>query len=963
MANHKPKIVVAHFMVGNTYPYTANEWRKDIQLASEHGFDGFALNVGKEDWQFDRVGDAFEAAEQLSHTLKREFTMFMSFDMASIPSASRSDISHIQRYVSAFARHPCCLQYEGGVVVSTFAGEGSFFGFGEGNLDEAWGWVKQELRRSIGKEIHFIPSFFINPTRYPTLRCLDGYFHWNGGWPIHLTSTSPRREVRCPRLDSDAPHLYHLPVGKTYMAAVSPWFFTHYGKDSWNKNWTYRGDDHLLVRRWEHLMSIRDQVDIVQVISWNDYGESHYLAPPLGAQPNSESWVNSCPHDALLSLNAYFIHVFKRGRYPHEVDSAHTTPQEKELMTRDVIWMWARPHLREAVAREDDVGRPDGWDLTDDTFWVVALASNPCLLIVSSGSGSADPHRRAYNLVTSGIHKFSHPMAANASMRAEMIRDGECVALCDPGATAGFKISDRPETYNFNAFERPDLSLVKALKTSTTSTLVSCGPCTVDPHPGAAVTEGSAVLVNSVPALAVADRLDYQPKEPPLPNHCWSEMTELPSGDAVSASTGRPDVPIEIWEKIIDCVRGGTAMQLRRTLSRSVWWEEWKVPYTKLRNARTDLAACCLVCRAWVSRCRYHLFQLVSLRSASDVTHLVQLLTQSPALRRRMYAIHIDGRGNSDLSWIYTLPTQLEPFQRNSEIFIRALLFQQVDIYRLHPNVGRLFSRLQGITQVYFKNSQYTSFSQFARISCALRTSYTDITDCVQVGAAETVSPLFAGVPGGRHLTDVWLRAPWEELKRIFRPRDWSLVAVNLQVVCLCYTKERDDEPLLYLDVEFWKEILGLFLRFREVNLKRTAWTKIRVQSNNDHFGVCIFREFRWQQGLRVIFTSLELPSVPRLLSFLSYPYDDLVLIICNNKLAEGVLTQSTYHPSVWQPLDDALARPNYARIQKAAVWLFDRIQVLPTKHNCTNDLAREILPKLASRTVLRACNGCIYSG
>lgn len=33
--------------------------------------------------------------------------------------------------------------------------------------------------------------------------------------------------------------------------------------------WIYRGDDWLLVRRWEYLISIRDQVDIVQVISWN----------------------------------------------------------------------------------------------------------------------------------------------------------------------------------------------------------------------------------------------------------------------------------------------------------------------------------------------------------------------------------------------------------------------------------------------------------------------------------------------------------------------------------------------------------------------------------------------------------------------------------------------------------------------------------------------------------------------
>lgn len=33
--------------------------------------------------------------------------------------------------------------------------------------------------------------------------------------------------------------------------------------------WIYRGDDWLLVRRWEYLLAHRSVIDIVQVISWN----------------------------------------------------------------------------------------------------------------------------------------------------------------------------------------------------------------------------------------------------------------------------------------------------------------------------------------------------------------------------------------------------------------------------------------------------------------------------------------------------------------------------------------------------------------------------------------------------------------------------------------------------------------------------------------------------------------------
>ena len=51
------------------------------------------------------------------------------------------------------------------------------------------------------------------------------YAQWNGGWPIHLTTDSPREEIQCAKLDTDRHHFHHL-GGRTFMAAVSPWFFT-----------------------------------------------------------------------------------------------------------------------------------------------------------------------------------------------------------------------------------------------------------------------------------------------------------------------------------------------------------------------------------------------------------------------------------------------------------------------------------------------------------------------------------------------------------------------------------------------------------------------------------------------------------------------------------------------------------------------------------------------------------------
>lgn len=53
-----PKVVVAHHMVGNTYPYTVDDWLSDINQAHAAGIDAFALNIGSDSWQPTQVGNA-----------------------------------------------------------------------------------------------------------------------------------------------------------------------------------------------------------------------------------------------------------------------------------------------------------------------------------------------------------------------------------------------------------------------------------------------------------------------------------------------------------------------------------------------------------------------------------------------------------------------------------------------------------------------------------------------------------------------------------------------------------------------------------------------------------------------------------------------------------------------------------------------------------------------------------------
>jgi glucan endo-1,3-alpha-glucosidase len=85
--------------------------------------------------------------------------------------------------------------------------------------------------------------------------------------------------------------------------------------------------------------------EIIQVISWNDYGESHHIAPVLGAEPGSQAWTANLSHEAFRLMVRYFANRWRSDSVP-EVDS------------RLIVWAWYRTHPASANASNDPVGRP-----------------------------------------------------------------------------------------------------------------------------------------------------------------------------------------------------------------------------------------------------------------------------------------------------------------------------------------------------------------------------------------------------------------------------------------------------------------------------------------------------------------------------------------------------------------------------------------------------------------------------
>ncbi|KAJ9124508.1 hypothetical protein QFC24_003299 [Naganishia onofrii] len=405
--------VYAHHMVGNTYPYSQSNWATDVQLAKAASIDGFALNMGSDWWQSARVSDAYAAAEAAGG-----FTMFLSLDMTSLSCSSYTDGIALANLVKAHASSSAQAKWNGKVLVSTFSGENCYFG--QGSVNDGWNNAFIAILEAADIDIFFVPSVFSNPSTFSSSTWMDGELNWNGGWPTDGSDITT---------SSDTTYINAL-GSKEYMAAISPAFFTHFPVDGWNKNWIYRGDDWLYSKRWEDVIAMRDQVKMVEILTWNDYGEASYIGPVAGALPaGSEKWTNGFPHTAWLEMTKYYAQAFKTGSWP--------------TIASDSVFVWARPHPKAATASDDTIGRPTGWDRTDDNLYAVVFATDSATVTLTAGKNT-----QSY-AVTKGVNKLKLSSSAG-SITAKMVRNGKTVASYDAGDA--YTYDESPSTYNFNYF-------------------------------------------------------------------------------------------------------------------------------------------------------------------------------------------------------------------------------------------------------------------------------------------------------------------------------------------------------------------------------------------------------------------------------------------------------------------------------------------------------------------------------
>ena len=186
--------------------------------------------------------------------------------------------------------------------------------------------------------------------------------------------------------------------------------------------------------RWTDILTLGPQY--LEIISWNDYGESHYIGPlnsPHLDDGNSK-WTNDMPHDGFLEMAKPYIAAFKAGS--KTVDN---------FIETDQLFYWYRPSLKSAECDSTDncQGKPDGYDTMEDVVFIVALLKSSGTVNVTSGSNTQSFNPQA------GASSFQVSMGAGKQSFA-LIRNGQTVVGDD-------SLKDISEDcicgiYNFNAY-------------------------------------------------------------------------------------------------------------------------------------------------------------------------------------------------------------------------------------------------------------------------------------------------------------------------------------------------------------------------------------------------------------------------------------------------------------------------------------------------------------------------------
>ncbi|KAG9669891.1 carbohydrate-binding module family 24 protein, partial [Aureobasidium melanogenum] len=212
--------------------------------------------------------------------------------------------------------------------------------------------------------------------------------------------------------------------GKPYMMPVSPWFFTNL--PGYGKNWLWRGDD-LWFDRWSQVMTV--QPDFVEILTWNDWGESHYIAPlddrqwGLFDSANGNApynYAQDMPHDGWRLFLPYVVDMYKNG---------------KASISTEGLVSWYRQSPGMACASGSTTGNSASQgqqeyppaQVAQDRVFFSALLTSYADVTVTIGSTTQTGIWKDTPSGGSGIYHGSVPFKGRGAVSVKISRDGKLI--------------------------------------------------------------------------------------------------------------------------------------------------------------------------------------------------------------------------------------------------------------------------------------------------------------------------------------------------------------------------------------------------------------------------------------------------------------------------------------------------------------------------------------------------------
>jgi glucan endo-1,3-alpha-glucosidase len=363
------KLVFAHYMVCNrTYDKgTVRGYKRDMEDARSMGVDGFALNIGGWDANYQQnVKNLFQAAQELGNC----FQLFFSPDQCCGLSNDQ-----ILKIINTYINHPNYFYYNTRPFLSAWTG---------GGIPAKSNWINNILKplRDKGYNIYFVPFMFTKEYAetpgYDLVLSnynlwwkdfLNGYFFFG---PAGLPSYAAiRSTLHSGEAFSKVFHDHHL----TFMASVSPMYWGSKQKNAGRRYFEYKGGEGI-AEQWKSIIELQ-KPEWVELVTWNDWDEGSYFSP---MDDINKYW--PClshrelgfykTHKGFAQLNKYYISWYKSGQQPE--------------ITEDQIYFFYRTHSKDSVAlgNKDVPVTARAGEIRDEIF-ITTILKEPAQLCVITG--------------------------------------------------------------------------------------------------------------------------------------------------------------------------------------------------------------------------------------------------------------------------------------------------------------------------------------------------------------------------------------------------------------------------------------------------------------------------------------------------------------------------------------------------------------------------------------------------